>query len=340
MIRILMMMITMVDYSLAQPSTRFSQLNTRVPNPCSTHTGDQCVFPFSYQGVEYYRCTYADSPTPWSATQVDSAGVVVTNKWGDCDTGSLSSCQPETISLPSCTTQSGPYPDQACVFPFRYNGVTYTSCTTQDKSQAWCSTNTTLAGTHIPGYFGYCPSSCPGAEGSSCTPGTSYTVDCNTCVCGADGNPVCTSNDCGSTTSTSTPTTSTTTTTSSPATTTTTTTTSSPSSTCTTVSGPATGADCVFPFTFSGTTYVSCTEWIYGGENQGSKWCSTKVDSQGVHVNGEGNYGFCGADCNIDTVSLAEILESLIGANARTASQKSKDSVVFGNRSSKIKLPK
>merc|ERR1719277_960967 len=76
---------TMLATSLAQPSTRFSQLNTRVPNPCSTHTGDQCVFPFSYQGVEYYRCTYADSPTPWCATQVDSAGVVVTNKWGDCD---------------------------------------------------------------------------------------------------------------------------------------------------------------------------------------------------------------------------------------------------------------
>ena len=84
---------------------------------------------------------------------------------------------------------------------------------------------------------------------------------------------------------------------------------------------------------------MSCTEWIYGGENQGSKWCSTKVDSQGVHVNGEGNYGFCGADCNVDTVSLADILESLIGANARTASQKNKDSVVFGNSSSKIKLP-
>merc|ERR1719422_47320 len=165
----------------------------------------------------------------------DSQGVVVTNRWGDCETSALSSCQEEQISLPSCTTQSGPYPSQPCVFPFRYNGVTYTSSTTQ-------------AGTHIPGYFGYCPSSCPGTEGSSCTPGTSYTVDCNTCVCGADGNPVCTSNDCGSTTSTSTTTTSTTTTTSSttsPATTTTTT--SSPSSTCTTVSGPAAGADCIFP---------------------------------------------------------------------------------------------
>ena len=73
---------------------------------------------------------------------------------------------------------------------------------------------------------------------------------------------------------------------------------------------------------------MSCTEWIYGGENQGSKWCSTEVDEEGIHVNGEGNYGFCGSDCNIDTVSLADILESLIGANARTGIQRNKDSVV------------
>ena len=82
---------------------------------------------------------------------------------------------------------------------------------------------------------------------------------------------------------------------------------------------------------------MSCTEWIYGGENQGSKWCSTKVDAEGVHVNGEGNYGFCGADCNIDSVSLAEILESLIGANARTGIQRNKDSVFFGNTGSNPK---
>merc|ERR1719336_302602 len=325
----LLLICSLVSTSLSLPSIP----NKRVPNSCLTLTGSSCVFPFSYKGVTHYQCTYSDSPRPWCATQVDSSGQVVTNRWGDCETSTLSSCQEEEISLSSCTTQSGPYSGQPCSFPFRYNGVTYTSCTTQDKSAAWCSTNTTLAGTHIPGYFGYCPSSCEGAESqSSCTPGTSYTVVCNTCVCGADGAPVCTNNQCGSTT---TPSTTTTTTPSTTSAATTTTTTSSPSSTCTTVSGPAAGSDCVFPFTFSGTTYVSCAEWIYGGENQGSKWCSTKVDSQGVHVNGEGNYGFCGADCNIDTVSLAEILESLIGANARTASQKDKDSVVFGNNHSK-----
>merc|ERR1712020_474948 len=204
---------------MSLPSDRVKGLLARIPNTCSTRTGDSCVFPFTYKGVEHYHCTYADSPTSWCATLTDSQGVVVTNRWGDCDTSALSSCQEEEISVPSCTTTSGPYPSQPCVFPFRYNGITYSSCTTQDKSAAWCSTNTTLAGTHIPGYFGYCPSSCPGAETSSCTPGTSYIVDCNTCVCGADGNPVCTSNDCGSTTSTSTSTitTSTTSSTTSPA---------------------------------------------------------------------------------------------------------------------------
>merc|ERR1712106_393056 len=274
------------------------------------------------------------------------------NRWGDCETSSLSSCQEETISVPTCTTDSGPYSAQACVFPFRYNGVTYDSCTTQDKSAAWCSTNTTLAGTHIPGYFGYCPSSCPGAEGSSCTPGTSYTVDCNTCVCGADGAPVCTTNVCGASTTTTTTTTTTTSTTPAPSTsctpgqvslvdcntcvcsslgeqvcTTNVCTTSAPPSTCSTVSGPDTGSQYAFPFTFSGTIYQSCTEWTYGGENAGSKWCSTKVDAEGVHVNGEGNYGFCGADCNLSV----DLIQQIFGTNTRGGLVVSKDAVVFGN---------
>merc|ERR1712110_1064525 len=41
----------------------------RVPNPCLTKANDTCIFPFTYNGVEYYRCTYADSPTPWCATR-------------------------------------------------------------------------------------------------------------------------------------------------------------------------------------------------------------------------------------------------------------------------------
>jgi len=77
-----------------------------------------------------------------------------------------------------------------------------------------------------------------------------------------------------------------------------------------------TGSACIFPFTFNGVTYVSCAEWVYGGEFQGQKWCSTKVDSSGVHVNGEGKYGICGTDCN-PTISLASILAGL-GINTQT----------------------
>merc|ERR1712013_601588 len=237
----------LVGTAVSQPRSRTGQLDTRIPNTCSTLTGDKCVFPFSYQGVEYYRCTYADSPTPWCATQVDSTGVVVTNKWGDCDTGSLSSCQPETISLPSCTTQSGPYPDQACVFPFRYNGVTYTSCTTDECSSSSTTTSTT------------------------------------------------------------------------------TTTTSAPAGSCTTVGGPAQGSPCVFPFNFADTTYTSCTAWIYGGQPEGTTWCSTKVDASGNHVNNEGNYGFCSADCDIPRDVSGEVFGEVFDTNARSA-------VVFGRQ--------
>ena len=45
---------------------------------------------------------------------------------------------------------------------------------------------------------------------------------------------------------------------------------------CVAVSGPAQGSLCVFPFTWSGTTWSECAEWTYGGNNQGQFWCSTK----------------------------------------------------------------
>ena len=67
-----------------------------------------------------------------------------------------------------------------------------------------------------------------------------------------------------------------------------TTNTCSSTGTCLTVAGPDTGSPCIFPFTFSGVTYVSCAAWVYGGQPEGTQWCSTKVDSNGVHVNGEG----------------------------------------------------
>merc|ERR1712183_607275 len=62
---------------------------------------------------------------------------------------------------------------------------------------------------------------------------------------------------------------------------------------CTTTAGAA----CQFPFTFNGVTHSSCADWIYGGQPAGTTWCSTQVDSAGVHVNGQGSYGFCPSSC-------------------------------------------
>ena len=75
-----------------------ASVSSRVPNPCLTTAGSLCVFPFSYQAVEYYQCTYASSPTPWCATKVDTNGTVITNNWGDCENSQLSSCPAESLT--------------------------------------------------------------------------------------------------------------------------------------------------------------------------------------------------------------------------------------------------
>merc|ERR1712130_857021 len=155
----------------------FHLTNTRVPNPCLTKANDTCIFPFTYNGVEYYRCTYADSPTPWCATMVDPNNTVVTNRWGDCSTSQFSNCPEDTPDIASCTAESG----AACVFPLRHLGITYSSCTSTDLlSSAWCSTSTHENGTHILGSESVCSSTCPGATATTTTTTTSTTTTAST----------------------------------------------------------------------------------------------------------------------------------------------------------------
>merc|ERR1712203_1255271 len=138
--------------------------------------GSHCFCPFTYNGVEYYRCTYADSPTPWCATMVDPNNTVVTNRWGDCSTSQFSNCPEDTPDLSSCTAESG----ASCIFPFRHEGITYNSCASTDLlSSAWCSTSTHENGTHILGSESLCPSTCPGAT-TTATTSTTTTVSTTT----------------------------------------------------------------------------------------------------------------------------------------------------------------
>jgi len=326
-----------------------THLQQKILKSCKTKTGDRCVFPFKYLGVTHYQCTYADSPNPWCATQKDSKGEVVFNKWGDCNISTLSSCQAESLasSPVSCITSSGPRPNQDCVFPFRYLGVTYTACThLGPQIIPWCSTKTTLTGNHVEGEYGFCPISCP--VDSECTPGSVYQQDCNTCVCNPQGKAVCSTLACPVTTAAPPApsiatsanfvvTTPPTTTNSILRTSTTSPTAQIQDVSCSTVSGPATGAYCIFPFTYGEEIHTTCAEWVYGGEEQGKFWCSTKVDDFGVHVNGEGNFGFCEAACSTNPpLALLDTFDNLLNArNARNANRtgKSVDSVqvVFGS---------
>ena len=65
---------------------------------------------------------------------------------------------------------------------------------------------------------------------------------------------------------------------------------------CTTVSGPKTGAACIFPFTYGGVSYNYCP---VDPDEPSKRWCSTKVDASGTHVTGTGEYGHCGPDCPV-----------------------------------------
>jgi len=58
-----------------------------------------------------------------------------------------------------------------------------------------------------------------------------------------------------------------------------------------------TGRSCIFPFTYKGQVYTECT----GRDSLlGQKfWCPTKVDANGVFIQGSRNWGTCSASCQI-----------------------------------------
>ena len=61
-----------------------------------------------------------------------------------------------------CLTTGGGNAGKICVFPFKFDGVTYNGCTTVIDDKLWCSTLTNN-GVHVGGQnqWGYCNSQCP-----------------------------------------------------------------------------------------------------------------------------------------------------------------------------------
>ena len=50
--------------------------------------------------------------------------------------------------------------------------------------------------------------------------------------------------------------------------------------------------DCVFPFSFQGKVYRSCTK---DHSENGQPWCATQVDDRGIVINGK--WGDCKLGC-------------------------------------------
>ncbi|XP_040580268.1 uncharacterized protein [Lepeophtheirus salmonis] len=125
---------------------------TSAPTRCSTSTGENCQFPFSYDGQTFEECTTVENgDQPWCATYVNERRE--TEKWGNCEAG----CPIGTTVRGSCPTTNG----QQCRFPFVYRGKTYNKCTNVDyQGVYWCATS--LQANNEMGNYGICNGSCPG----------------------------------------------------------------------------------------------------------------------------------------------------------------------------------
>ena len=86
---------------------------------------------------------------------------------------------------------------------------------------------------------------------------------------------------------------------------------------CKTVGGPSANQPCVFPFKWSGKTYNSCP---VDPDDSNETWCSTKTDSEGNHITGQGLWGQCGPKCKKEDWKYFSIGSSILSAYGLTLS--------------------
>ena len=108
----------------------------------------ECVYPYTYNEVEFWECAGQDSSYPWCAISVyENTAEYYSYKY--CDADDLEG--DNSVQWGSTTTADG------CVFPFSYLGVTYLECTSAGASSPWCATSVNNNGNYIT--WQYCESS-------------------------------------------------------------------------------------------------------------------------------------------------------------------------------------
>ena len=63
-----------------------------------------------------------------------------------------------------CKTIGGEDENKQCIFPFTYDGVKYTACTTANHTRFWCSTEVNVNGRFIKSKWGDCGPGCSKEE--------------------------------------------------------------------------------------------------------------------------------------------------------------------------------
>ena len=137
--------------------------------------GLTCHLPFVYKNKTYNECTRDDSDTLWCHTGArDQDNQLVR---GDCQPGCASKLR--NISYSLYFTKIFGYPDKyfknifsvgchsylgtRCIFPFKFNGTTFTGCERDKTSRQdlrWCATEVEEDGEMVEGKWEYCHAGC------------------------------------------------------------------------------------------------------------------------------------------------------------------------------------
>ena len=128
--------------------------------------GLTCHLPFVYKNKTYDECTREDSDSLWCHTGARDLDNQLVR--GDCQPGCASKSEKyfEKITkifhiLFSVGCHS--YLGTKCIFPFKFNGTTFTGCERDKKSRQglrWCATQVEEDGEMVEGKWEYCHAGC------------------------------------------------------------------------------------------------------------------------------------------------------------------------------------